>query len=227
MTCFFRDDRLSDLIGFEYSRWDTKDAVANFMHELAGIRHRTQGMEAPCVSIIMDGENAWEHYHENALPFLTSLYQAVIEHADYELATYSDYLNAYPAHNRLDHLVPGSWVYGNFVTWIGDAAKTRGWELLIEAKKAFDAAYDALPPEQQQAAVEQLRICEGSDWCWWFGDYNPSAAVRDFDQLYRQHLKKLYHLIGSPVPAALESPISQGGGEAEGGGTMRRGITET
>ncbi|MFQ5582006.1 MAG: glycoside hydrolase family 57 [Mariprofundaceae bacterium] len=225
ITCFFRDDHLSDLIGFEYSRWDTKDAVANFVHELAGIHHRTQGMDAPIVSIIMDGENAWEHFHENGIPFLTELYQAINEHPDYELTTYSDFLDVHPARHRLDHLVPGSWVYGNFATWIGDAAKTRGWELLIEAKKDFDAAYDKLPAEQQRAAAEQLRICEGSDWCWWFGDYNPSGAVRDFDQLYRQHLKKLYHLIGSPVPASLEEPISTGGGEAEGGGTMRRGST--
>jgi len=225
ITCFFRDDHLSDLIGFEYSRWDTKDAVANFMHELAGIRHRTQGMEAPIVSVIMDGENAWEHYHENGIPFLTQLYQAIIEHPDYELTTYSEYLQAHPAHHRLERLVPGSWVYGNFSTWIGDAAKTRGWELLIEAKKAFDTVYDTLPANQQEAAIEQLRICEGSDWCWWFGDYNPSSAVQSFDQLYRQHLRKLYHLLGLPVPASLEAPISAGGGEAEGGGTMRRGST--
>jgi alpha-amylase/alpha-mannosidase (GH57 family) len=223
IVCFFRDDRLSDLIGFEYSRWDTQDAIHNFMHELAGIHHRTQGMEAPLVSIIMDGENAWEHYHENGLPFLTGLYQALVEHPDYELTTFSDYLQAHPAKEQLPKLVPGSWVYGNFSTWIGDEAKTRGWELLIEAKKALDSVWGTLSPEQQAAAAEQLRICEGSDWCWWFGDYNPSDAVRDFDQLYRQHLRKLYLLIGATVPASLDTPIARGGGTAEGGGTMRRG----
>jgi len=223
IACFFRDDRLSDLIGFEYSRWDTGDAINNFMHELAGIRHRTLGMEAPVVCIIMDGENAWEHYHENALPFLTRLYQEVAEHDEYELTTFSDYLDKHPATKRLDKLTAGSWVYGNLSTWIGDTAKTRAWELLIEAKKAFDIRLPALTQEQQQDATEQLRICEGSDWCWWFGDYNPGAAVRDFDRLYRRHLKKLHQLIGSPVPASLDEAISDGGGDAEGGGTMRRG----
>lgn len=223
ITCFFRDDRLSDLLGFEYSRWDTQDAINNFMHELAGIRHRTQGMEAPVVSIIMDGENAWEHYHENALPFLTKLYQTIAEHDEYELTTFSDYLEQHQTSEKLDHLVSGSWVYGNLSTWIGDHAKTRGWELLIEAKKAYDLHIDNLSPEQRQAADEQLRICEGSDWCWWFGDYNPGAVVRDFDQLYRRHLKKLHLLLGSSVPSSLEETISIGGGEAEGGGTMRRG----
>lgn len=226
ITCFFRDDHLSDLIGFEYSRWNNSDAIANFMHELAVVRHHTQGMEAPIVAIIMDGENAWEHFHENGLPFLTGLYQQIAEHPEYELTTFSDYLAEFPASEKLNRLVPGSWVYGNFATWIGDAAKTRGWELLIEAKKAFDAACDSLTDEQREAAIEQLRICEGSDWCWWFGDYNPSAAVRDFDQLYRQHLRKLYKLMGMAAPAALGQPISKGGGSAEGGGTMRRGHSD-
>jgi len=223
ITCFFRDDRLSDLLGFEYSRWDTRDAINNFMHELAGIRHRTHGMKAPVVAIIMDGENAWEHYHENGLPFLTKLYQSIAEHEDYELTTFSDYLDQHEATEKLDKLASGSWVYGNLSTWIGDHAKTRAWELLIEAKKAFDANIDHLSSEQQNDAAEQLRICEGSDWCWWFGDYNPGAAVRDFDQLYRRHLKKLYQLLGCTVPASLDEQISQGGGDAEGGGTMRRG----
>ncbi len=228
IACFFRDDRLSDLIGFEYSRWNTSDAVANFMHELATIRHRMHGKHAPVVAIIMDGENAWEHYHENAVPFLTDLYQAIAEHNDYQLTTFSDYLHQYPATQQLEKLVPGSWVYGNFATWIGDHAKTMGWKLLIEAKHAYDAAVarGELGEAQKQAATEQLRICEGSDWCWWFGDYNPGPAVRDFDALYRQQLKKIYTLIGHVPPASLDTPISRGGGHAEGGGTMRRGSSD-
>ena len=225
IACFFRDDRLSDHIGFEYQSWDTNDAVANFIHELGGIHKRTLAEKAPVVSIIMDGENAWEHFHENGLPFLTSLYQAISEHKEFELTTFSEYLAHHAEQPRLKHLASGSWVYGNLSPWIGDAAKTRGWELLIAAKLAFDKAQEdgKLSDEKLAAAAEQLRICEGSDWCWWFGDYNPGPAVRDFDRLYRSHLRKLYQLIGTTVPTALEAPISAGGGSAEGGGTMRRG----
>jgi len=225
ISCFFRDDRLSDLIGFEYQSWGTQDAVANFVHELAGIHHRTQGIPAPVVAIIMDGENAWEHYAENGLPFLTGLYQAITEHSGLELTTFSDYLARHPEQPGLKHVTAGSWVYGNLSTWIGDEAKTRGWTLLIEAKHAFDSAVSkgGLAPEQLAAAEEQLRICEGSDWCWWFGDYNPGATVRDFDRLYRQHLRKLYQLLDEPVPASLDRSVSEGGGDAEGGGVMRRG----
>jgi alpha-amylase/alpha-mannosidase (GH57 family) len=227
ITCFFRDDHLSDLIGFEYSSWDSNDAVNNFMQELAGIRHRTQGMKNPAVSIIMDGENAWEHYHQNGMPFLVNLYQSIVGHEDYELTTFSDYLQASPATEMLEKLTPGSWVYGNFSTWIGEKAKTHGWELLIEVKQAYDSVVSSLSDKQREAASEQLRICEGSDWCWWFGGYNPVKAVRDFDALYRQHLKKLYLLLGLPTPPSLDHNISSGGGDAEGGGTMRRGHPQT
>jgi len=225
INCFFRDDHLSDLIGFEYQSWGTQDAVANFIHELKGIHHRTQGEAAPVVSIIMDGENAWEHFHENALPFLTSLYQAISEHDEFDLTTFSEYLSRQTEQPKLKHMAAGSWVYGNLSTWIGDAAKTKGWELLIEAKLAFDAVKSGskLSNDQLAAAEEQLRICEGSDWCWWFGDYNPGPAVRDFDRLYRNHLRKLYQLIDRPAPANLDAAISAGGGNAEGGGAMRRG----
>ena len=131
------------------------------------------------------------------------------------------------ADEKLSKLTSGSWVYGNLSTWIGDKAKTRAWELLIEAKMAFDSRIALLSPEQAAEAEEQLRICEGSDWCWWFGDYNPGTAVRDFDQLYRTHLKKLYQLLGCAMPSSLDDPISQGGGDAEGGGAMRRGAADT
>ena len=72
------------------------------------------------------------------------------------------------------------------------------------------------------AATEQLAICEGSDWFWWFGGYNSAETVSDFEQLYRQHLEKLYQLLGEPVPARLEQPVSYGNGHMENSGTMRR-----
>jgi len=82
----------------------------------------------------------------------------------------------------------------------------------------------SLSDEQIEQATEQLAICEGSDWFWWFGDYNPSGSVRDFDQLYRRHLEKLYQLIGQHPPEKLQTPLSHGGGEMANGGVMQKGI---
>jgi len=122
--------------------------------------------------------------------------------------------------------VAGSWVYGTFSTWIGDDDKNRAWDMLIEAKQAFDEAVaSGLSGEALRIAEMQLAICEGSDWFWWFGDYNPAATVQDFDRLYRLQLASLYQKIGREPPEYLTHAFSFGG-SGEGvrrGGVMRQG----
>jgi alpha-amylase/alpha-mannosidase (GH57 family) len=71
VDCFFRDDRLSDLIGFEYKGWHGKEACNHFIGQLEQIG--TRALDAsPVVSVILDGENAWEYYPYNAFYFLDS-----------------------------------------------------------------------------------------------------------------------------------------------------------
>ncbi|WP_338040482.1 hypothetical protein [Methylocucumis oryzae] len=74
--------------------------------------------------------------------------------------------------------------------------------MLHEAKTAFDHALAEreLSPEQHQQAEHQLAICEGSDWFWWFGDYNPGEAVSNFEKQFRLNLINLYQLIGKDPP---------------------------
>lgn len=222
---FFRDDGLSDLIGFQYKDWNPQDAANDFAHNLENIANFLgDKVEEHLVSVILDGENAWEYYPDNAFHFLTALYERLTHHKKIEMTTFSDALQQGVKSRPLKVLKAGSWVYGSFSTWIGDADKNRAWDLLVEAKQVFDQVLSSgqLSAEQQQAAIEQLAICEGSDWFWWFGDYNPAGSVRDFDELYRRHLQKLYELLGQAVPESLSQPISLGGGEAENAGTMRR-----
>jgi cell division septum initiation protein DivIVA len=71
-------------------------------------------------------------------------------------------------------------------------------------------------------AEQQLAACEASDWFWWFGDYNPGPAVRDFDELFRHQLTSLYRSLNLEPPANLLLPISVGRGVPEAGGVMRR-----
>lgn len=216
---FFRDDHLSDLIGFEYKGWFGSDAVRHFVHALEEMRHHAMGPD-PVVSVILDGENAWEYYPYNGFFFLSGLYAALAEQASIRTTTFCEYLEMFPqAPVELPHLVAGSWVYGDFSTWMGDAAKNRAWDWLVAAKEAFDAA----PPALQAAAEPLLMSCESSDWFWWFGDYNPADAVASFDTVYRQKLRRLYETLGLTPPAYLAEPLCRGGGPAEAGGVMRRG----
>lgn len=224
LACFFRDDGLSDLVGFTYSSWHADDAVANLVHHLENIATASP-QPGGVVSIILDGENAWEYYPENGYYFLSALYKRLADHPRLRLTTYSQCLTDSTPAGQLPQVVAGSWVYGTFSTWIGDRDKNRGWDMLGDAKRAFDAvlARGGLARERLAAAERQLAVCEGSDWFWWFGDYNPAATVSDFERLYRLHLGNLYQMLGEEPPEYLSRVFTQGSGSPELGGVMRPG----
>jgi alpha-amylase/alpha-mannosidase (GH57 family) len=178
--------------------------------------------DAPVVSVILDGENCWEFYPYNGFYFLDSLYAQLAAHPFLRTSTFTGALRS--SAPELPRLVAGSWVYGDFTTWIGSPEKNRAWDLLVAAKKAVDLAVSGgrLTDAERADAERQLADCEGSDWFWWMGDYNPAFAVANFDRLYRANLAFLYRLLKLPVPASLADPISRGTGHPELGGTMRR-----
>jgi alpha-amylase/alpha-mannosidase (GH57 family) len=221
---FFRDDGLSDLIGFRYSDWHADDAVGDFVQHLENIASLLgEDANRHVVSVILDGENAWEYYPDNGHHFLDALYAALSSHPTIKVSTFAEEATQAPARS-MSRLAAGSWVYGSFSTWIGSADKNCGWDYLVAAKQTYDSVVAAgkLNADQLALAARQLAVCEGSDWFWWFGDYNPAGSVSDFEQLYRTQLRELYRLLGVSPPALLDVPVSSGGGWAENAGTMRR-----
>jgi alpha-amylase/alpha-mannosidase (GH57 family) len=224
LNCFFRDDELSDLIGFSYATWRGDDAAANLVQALVARARQLDGAPGHAVLIALDGENAWEHYPFNGYFFLSALYAALAAHPALELTTLSQCTARGLAPATLARVVAGSWVHGTLATWMGDAAKNAAWDLLCEAKRAFDhAAFDGDAGRAQRSAAErQLALCESSDWFWWFGDYNPEDAVMQFDRLYRRQLVNLYRILKLAPPENLSRPLSHGHGAPEHGGAMRR-----
>ncbi len=224
---FFRNDRLSDLIGFEYARWYGKDAVGHFAGELEAVRAATAAEGRPLVCVILDGENAWEFYPYNGYYFFEDLYSLLEEHPWIRTTTFADCI-ADPHHvariAELPRLTAGSWVYGTLGTWIGAPDKNNAWDLLCAAKQSYDRVLgsERLDAAARAAAAAQLAVCESSDWFWWLGDYNPADAVTQFERLFRRNLRHLYSLLQLSAPDALDVPLSLGGGEAEAGGVMRR-----
>ena len=220
---FFRDDGLSDLIGFEYQQWDAREAAADFVKHVRNIAAFLEGGgEDHVISVILDGENAWEHYPDNGYAFLDALYGALADCDAVEIATFSESVAAC-APLECRGLCAGSWVFGSFSTWIGERDKNRAWDRLVEAKRQFDrVGRDDVDAATRAAMEHQLAVCEGSDWFWWFGDDNPQTSVRDFDRLYRRQLAMLYEMTGESVPASLDEPLSAGVLDASGG-AMRRG----
>ncbi|WP_228273700.1 glycoside hydrolase family 57 protein [Rhodocyclus tenuis] len=222
LSLFFRDEHISDLIGFEYARWHGRDAASHFVGEVERV-----GGEHPdgVVCVILDGENAWETYPYNGWHFFEDLYGALATHP--AIRTVSMATASVEQRERcktLPKFAAGSWVYGTFSTWIGDPAKNRAWDLLCEAKHSADLVLGSgrLDAAETAAVKARLTVCESSDWFWWFGDYNPGEAVASFDALFRDNLRDLYRLLKLPAPAALEQSISSGQGSPEASGTMRR-----
>ena len=223
---FFRDDGLSDLIGFEYSKMNSVDAANDLVQHLVNIAdHLGDKANRHVVSIIVDGENAWEYYPHNGYYFLNHLYETLSEHPLVKAGTFSALVDKTKT-RTLENLCAGSWVYGSLSTWIGQTDKNRAWDRLVEAKQSYDTvlAKGKLSKKAVEQATRQLAICEGSDWFWWFGDSNSSSSVSDFDQLFRAQLKNLYKLLKLEQPDNLDEPLSKGGGDAENAGTMVRNV---
>lgn len=222
-TIAFRDDGLSDLIGFSYRSWDQQDAVGDLIGHCETI---AADNNAGMLLIALDGENPWEYYPDGGQSFVRGLYTALADHPQLRPATLSECNDQLPL-AELPQPRAGSWVHGQLLTWVGHPQKNRAWELLIEAKRHFDAA------SRDAATTLKLSVCEASDWFWWPGDYNPNGAISDFDVLFRGHLRELYGLLGEPAPEVLNRPFSGGAAdpqaevetevETEVGGAMRRG----
>ncbi|MEW8397967.1 MAG: glycoside hydrolase family 57 protein, partial [Candidatus Thiodiazotropha sp.] len=225
LNMFYRDDGLSDLIGFTYGEWHSDDAVGDLINHLVNIADACVENPDAVVSIIMDGENAWEYYPYNGSYFLHAMYQRLSDHPRLNLTTFSEVLGRQQQPPpRLSKLVAGSWVYGTFTTWVGDKDKNRAWELLGEAKKVYDevVANKKFSKRKLMELEKQLAICEGSDWFWWFGDYNPGDTVSDFEQLFRSQLSHLFDLLGETKPDYLSEVFAVGSGNPSLGGVMKK-----
>ncbi len=206
LALFFRNKDLSDRIGFLYARWPVKDAVANFMDALHKINDNTP--DNALVLIAMDGENAWEFYPRGGYDFLDALYGAIETEAWVEPVLLKDYMSQYGAREKLDVVATGSWIGGNFSTWIGDPTKNRAWEYLSEAYKAYEQSKLDNPELAQKAHVYLLRA-EASDWFWWFGEGHSSPDEPQFDLAFRENLQAVYSSLGLPVPDYLHSPVEE------------------
>lgn len=223
LKIFFRDHLLSDLIGFTYATWEPARAVDDFVGRLRAIRERIPG--ARVVPVILDGENAWEYYPDNAYDFLRSLYAATAAADGVELVTFSEALEREPERRVIEHIHPGSWINGDYGIWVGHPEENLGWDYL---ERAREAAVTASPHVAELLAVggpwgegerveEQtarlvctsLYAAEGSDWFWWYGDDHFSAHSDRFDRLFRKHLMNVYRLLGLDTPRELYEPIKK------------------
>jgi alpha-amylase/alpha-mannosidase (GH57 family) len=204
----FRDKDLSDRIGFRYAKMDPAAAAGDFIDSLREIYEN--GENDALVSVILDGENAWEHYPNNAQDFFDALYGAIEREAWCECVTLKEVATkADEDYKILGHVQPGSWIYRDFSTWIGQDEKNKAWEMLCNAKRTVGELHTRkeLNEKDRVAIRREFMIAEGSDWFWWYGDGHETEYADLFDMLFRKHLINIYTHMKMAPPLYLLKPI--------------------
>lgn len=210
VSMIFRNVVYSDLIGFHLGKLDPEKGAWELYDRILDIQQKlVNSTDNHLVTIALDGENCWEYYLKDGIPFLKRLYKLLSEDNRINVTTVSDYLNENPPTKTIQKLHSGSWINRDFHIWIGDPAKNTGWSYLNKARedlvrfsKDNDFSEDLI-----NKAWEELYIAEGSDWFWWYGDPNISAQDDLFDEQFRLHLQNIYRLLKQPIPAHLFVPV--------------------
>ncbi len=219
LAVVFRDTELSDRIGFVYKNWNGRDAANDLLQRIVALKPPA-GEADRLLTIILDGENAWEWYQfdNDGKEFQNQLYQELTklqQNQEVTTVTVSEYLDGnqrrgIPAHpvsslQVISRLWPGSWINANFDTWIGEEEENRAWEYLLQARTDLarsglrppDLALDP-PPEGTKEwfalkAWQALYAAEGSDWFWWYGtDQTAPAGDKPFDVAFLTLLQNVY-----------------------------------
>lgn len=203
ISLFFRDRIMSDLIGFVYSSWDYEKAVDDLISRI------NKAPDGSIISIILDGENAWEYYLNDGNDFLECLYGRLEREKNIKTLTFSEYLSTNPEKGSLRKIFPGSWINADFSIWIGHEEDNLSWDYLFRVRSDL-VNFERENSQLKMAETwEQIYIGEGSDWNWWYGDEHYTETKEVFDEIYRHHLMSVYIKMGKEVPAFLYVPISK------------------
>jgi len=219
IALFFRDTELSDKVGFVYKEYGPHAAADDFIQTL--LKHSPQdGNEDRLVSVILDGENAWEWYRHDAEGriFLRALYERLtLLYRERRAVTVTpiEYLDGNPRRGIPPHplkslpairrLWPGSWINANYDTWIGSAQKNSGWEILRATRESLVNSCIQKPTSFLKIPAEgtkmwfaykswvELLAAEGSDWFWWMGsEHRDGGKTGSMTRLFVQHLRSCY-----------------------------------
>ena len=197
LAIVFRDTEISDKVGFAYQGQTPAQNVTDLAANLR--RYAPAYGEERMLSVILDGENAWEWYRldNDGKNFQHAMYRMLTEaqhRGEFRTAAVSEYLSGNAARSiaphptdqlpAIEHLWPGSWIGGSYSTWIGEEEENLAWDYLWKVRQdvaAFERAgmtrpdpaaptpMSGTPEWYRYQAWESLYAAEGSDWFWWYG----------------------------------------------------------
>ncbi len=236
MAIVFRHTDLSDRMGFEYWSWEGEVAAQDFIDDVAHYAPKLGGKDR-LLTIILDGENAWEAYNKehDAKGFLHALYgklSQAYETGEIVTVTTSEYLHGNPSRavaphpiveaQEIEPLWPGSWIGGTFAIWIGEQEENRAWEYLAQARADLELSglprpnpSASKPPASAELARavyetwDLIYAAEGSDWFWWYGvdQTTPSNDDSPFDRAFRSQLLGMYERMNEALALMDKPPL--------------------
>ena len=222
IACLFRDHALSDLIGFVYAgvgAGSTRphDFIWRLVEAAGGFAATTGGEDAT-ISVILDGENAWEHF-EGAGGRSCAPCTAVLSTHD-GAPTGHDGRGVRSPPETLTHDLPR--VVDRRQLLHLDRARRRsprrGGSCAMHGRRS-DASRRRVTAAARDQAYEELLIAEGSDWFWWYGDDHSSDHDAEFDDLFRRHVRNVYRALG---PRAARRAVRHQHQHRASGGCGRR-----
>jgi alpha-amylase/alpha-mannosidase (GH57 family) len=215
----FRDTELSDRIGFTYQNYTGEEGAEDFVRAVLE-RAPSNDQQDVLLTVILDGENAWEHYRKDmdGKQFLGALYRkltALFAQGRIITTTTMEYIAGNPARGIPPHplteeppmksLWPGSWINASYDTWIGEREENLAWGYLLHARRDLSTSGLRRPdptapvPAERTAswyayrAWEEMYAAEGSDWFWWYGDdQSAPGGDKPFDAAFLIHLENIY-----------------------------------
>jgi alpha-amylase/alpha-mannosidase (GH57 family) len=209
----FRDKNISDKVGFTYSGTKGDLAAKDFVRRVHEIRDALKAAGKPgphLVSVILDGENAWEYYENDGKLFLNTLYQLLSEDKTIVTITPGEYVARSPERPTIAKLWAGSWVSPDFKTWIGEEEENTGWDYLARTRdlvSKYERGTVQTTPENLAKALDLIYTAEGSDWFWWYGADQNSGNDESFDEQFRATLGQVYDVLGVQQPWWLIVPV--------------------
>ncbi|MCD6309223.1 MAG: hypothetical protein J7M18_00810, partial [Candidatus Eremiobacteraeota bacterium] len=215
MSIVFRS--MHDHIGFDYGgiygRKDGIEAAWDFINRVKAWQHYNgvPDSEDCLITNMADGENCWQNYVNDGHDFLNALYGALNDpNTGLKTTTPSAFAKEHPVDQQweLEPLAAGSWVNGDFSTWIGEPSENEAWarlkaarNALIEAKVPQPSPHSECPDPAKDRkgyftwkAWESIYAAEGSDWFWWYGSDQGDNGISDarFSDIQRTHLINSY-----------------------------------
>ena len=192
------------MIGFSYQHMEEKEAAVNFIEHIHKTSDKTKNQ---LITIILDGENPWDYYPSFGFYFLPALYTMLSESPNIKTITFSEALKVDIKREKLERIVPGSWMGVNFDNWIGKQPANTAWKILQQVRKLSEEKINSLDDVKKEKLKEYIMLAESSDWFWWYSIPADKKIKKKFDVYFRNNIRKIYEILDVEVPEFLNFPI--------------------